>query len=140
MSAKNVRAMLVFFWVTDVAFVVYWLITFLELLPVEYLYQDYYNPNLVAWNLSFFPLDILISITGFASLYAYRRGVHMWKPLAMLSLVLTSCSGLQAIAFWAFKADFDWSWWIPNLYLLIYPLFFLPGLMRELAKVRERDS
>lgn len=55
----------------------------------------------------------------------------------MLSLILTSCSGLQAIAFWAFKEDYDWSWWIPNMYLLIYPLFFLPGLMRDLAKGKE---
>lgn len=119
-----------FFWLTDVAFIVYWAIVFFGLLPAEYMYQDYRDPNLVAWNLSFFPLDMLVSLTGFASLYSYRRGSGNWKPLAIVSLVLTSCSGLQAIAFWAFKADFDWSWWLPNLFLLIYPLFFLPGCLR----------
>ncbi|MGI6187453.1 MAG: DUF5360 family protein, partial [Brevibacillus sp.] len=51
--------------------------------------------------------------------------------LALISLVLTSCSGLQAISFWLFKGDFDPVWWIPNLYLLIYPLFFLPRFFRE---------
>ncbi|MFP3390395.1 YvaD family protein [Brevibacillus sp. SIMBA_040] len=124
-----------FFWLTDVGFVVYWLITFLEVLPKQYMYQDYTDTNLVAWNLSFFPLDIFISLTGFASLYAYHKGKGSWQQLALLSLVLTFCSGLQAIAFWAFKADFDWSWWIPNLYLLIYPLFFLPRFMRERSAV-----
>ncbi|MBG9565293.1 YvaD family protein [Brevibacillus agri] len=128
--SRTAPRLFVFFWLTDVAFIVYWAIVFLRLLPAEYMYQDYRDPNLVAWNLSFFPLDMLLSLTGFASLYCYRRGSERWKPIALVSLVLTFCSGLQAIAFWAFKADFDWSWWLPNLFLLIYPLFFLPELVR----------
>jgi hypothetical protein len=76
-------------------------------------------------------LDLFISITGFASLYAYRRKNSCWRPLALISLVLTSCSGLQAISFWLFKGDFDPVWWIPNLYLLNYPQFFLPRFFRE---------
>lgn len=131
----TMRRLRPFFWLTDVGFVVYWLVTFLEVLPKQYMYQDYTDANLVAWNLSFFPLDIFISLTGFASLYAYHKGKGSWQQLALLSLVLTFCSGLQAIAFWAFKADFDWSWWIPNLYLLIYPLFFLPLFIRERSAV-----
>ncbi|MGG4496398.1 YvaD family protein [Brevibacillus reuszeri] len=127
----TMRRLSPFFWLTDVGFIIYWLVTFLEVLPKEYMYQDYTNANLVAWNLSFFPLDIFISITGFASLHAYHKGKKNWQQLALLSLVLTFCSGLQAIAFWAFKADFDWGWWIPNLYLLIYPLFFLPRFIGE---------
>ncbi|KYD26322.1 hypothetical protein B4113_1100 [Geobacillus sp. B4113_201601] len=32
---------------------------------------------------------------------------------------------MQAIAFWAFSKDFDITWWAVNLYLMIYPLFFI---------------
>jgi len=42
---------------------------------------------------------------------------------------LTLSSGLQAIAFWTIRHDFDWLWWAPNLYLLLYPFFFIPNLM-----------
>jgi len=119
-----------FFWVTDLGFVAYWLVTLSGILPDEYLFKDYHEPVLVAWNWSFLPLDLLISATGLASLFAHRRAHLLWRPLALLSLALTSCSGLMAISFWVLRRDFDPSWWIPNLYLLVYPLFFLPRLMR----------
>ena len=35
-----------------------------------------------------------------------------------------------AIAFWLIRGDFDPSWWIPNLYLMIYPLFFLQRFVK----------
>ncbi|MDH5160367.1 YvaD family protein [Heyndrickxia oleronia] len=123
-----------FFWVTDVGFILYWTITFLHIIPDEYLFKDYKNPILSAWNWSFLPLDILISITGFTSLYLYKKGKSTWSKMAIVSLVLTSCSGLQAISFWVLRSDFDPSWWIPNLFLLIYPMFFLPGLFKENQK------
>lgn len=44
---------------------------------------------------------------------------------ALISLVLTFCSGLQAIAFWVFSKNFDITLWAINLYLIIYPLFFI---------------
>ncbi|MCF2945129.1 YvaD family protein [Paenibacillus tarimensis] len=115
---------------TDVGFLIYWTITFLHLIPPEYLYQDYHNELLVAWNLSFVPLDLFISITGLWSISCYNRGHALWKPLAIVSLVMTSCSGLQAIAFWSFRLDLDPMWWTPNLFLLIYPLFYLPRLIK----------
>jgi hypothetical protein len=120
-----------YFWATDLGFLFYWTLSFLGLIPKEYMYQDYTDANLVAWNLSFFPLDLLISITGLTSLYAYHRKNSRWRAWALISLVLTFCSGLQAIAFWLFKGDFDPIWWIPNLYLLIYPLCFLPRFLTE---------
>ncbi|QMV43067.1 DUF5360 family protein [Cohnella cholangitidis] len=118
-------------WVTDIGFVLYWSITWLGLIPKEYLYQDYANELLVAWNLSFVPLDLFISATGAASLILHKRQHPAWLPLCILSLSLTFCSGLQAIAFWGIRLDFDPTWWIPNLYLLIYPLFFLPALAKR---------
>lgn len=127
----RMRFLRFFFWLTDVGFIVYWIITLLHIIPNEYLFKDYENPILSAWNWSFFPLDILISITGFASLFLYKKNNPNWSKIALISLVLTSCSGLQAISFWILRSDFDLSWWLPNLYLLIYPLFFIPSVIKE---------
>lgn len=123
-----------FFFITDLGFIIYWSITILKLIPPEYLYQDYNNKLLVIWNWSFFPLDIFISITGFVSLYLNRKKNKQWIALALISLTLTFCSGLQAIVFWIIKSDFDPTWWIPNLFLLIYPLFFIPTLIKMQSK------
>ncbi|WP_256758896.1 DUF5360 family protein [Cohnella sp. WQ 127256] len=125
---KTLRALL---WTTDIGFILYWSITWLGLIPKEYLYQDYSNEMLVAWNLSFIPLDLLISLTGLMSIYCFKRHNSSWLTLCILSLSLTFCSGLQAIAFWGIRLDFDLLWWIPNLYLLLYPLFFLPALAKQ---------
>ena len=123
------RTLKYFFWVVDIGFILYWSITLLELIPNEYLFKDYDNPILSAWNWSFLPLDLAISATGIGSIVLWQRGGEQWVPLALISLVLTSCSGLQAIAFWVIRGDFDPSWWLPNLFLLIYPLFFMRGLV-----------
>ncbi len=115
-----------FFILTDVGFILYWLITLLHLLPDSYLFKDYNNPILVAWNWSFLPLDLLISATGFFSLFLYTKGRKNWDRVALVSLILTFCSGLQAISFWTLRLDFDLNWWLPNLFLLLYPMFFIP--------------
>jgi Family of unknown function (DUF5360) len=116
---------------TDIGFIIYWLIIWMGVLPAEYLYKDYDNELLVAWNMSFIPLDLFISFTGLWSIYCYNRGYRSWASLCMISLTLTFCSGLQAIAFWGLRLDFDIFWWTPNLFLLIYPLFFLPKLIQN---------
>jgi hypothetical protein len=120
-----------FFLVVDIGFIAYWLITLLGVIPNEYLFKDYENPILVAWNWSFLPLDLFISATGLTSLWLWKKDNNNWKSLTLISLVLTFCSGLQAIAFWTLRSDFDISWWIPNLFLLIYPLFFIPGFVKN---------
>ncbi|NGQ94936.1 YvaD family protein [Brevibacillus sp. SYP-B805] len=120
-----------FFWITDAGFLIYWFVTFFQLIPVEYLYQDYTNPILVSWNWSFFPLDLIISLTGFASLWLHANNRSLWRDVALISLVLTFVSGLQAIAFWAIRCDIDLVWWIPNGFLLIYPLYFIPRLLQK---------
>ncbi|PES60876.1 hypothetical protein CN507_29920 [Bacillus cereus] len=114
-----------FFFVTDIGFIIYWLVTIFHLIPESWAFKDYDNPIIVAWNWSFFPLDILISITGLTSIYLYNKKRSSWSSLALISLILTFCSGLQAIAFWAYNNDFDITWWVFNGYLLIYPLFFI---------------
>ena len=124
------RNMKILMLATDIGFIVYWLVTMFHLIPPDQLFRDYTNPILIHWNWSFFPLDILISLTGITSILLYMKGRSMWLPLAIISLTLTSVSGLQAIAFWLFAQDFSWTWWVPNLFLLCYPLFFLPYLMK----------
>jgi len=119
-----------FFWLTDLGFVVYWLITLTQLIPDEFLFKDYNNPILMHWNWSFLPLDLAISATGFLSLYLLKTN-RAWKSMALISLVLTFSSGLQAISFWTLANDFDIWWWLPNLYLLIYPLFFFKELVAD---------
>lgn len=117
------------FLITDIGFIVYWFITLFHLIPQDLLFKDHTNPILVSWNWSFLPLDLLISITGLLSLYLYYRGNELWKRISLISLVLTFCSGLQAISFWAIRLDFDLIWWIFNGYLMIYPIFFIKNLI-----------
>lgn len=124
----------VFLLITDIGFIIYWLITGLHLIPDSWAFKDYNNPILVAWNWSFFPLDMFISGTGLTSIYLYYKKKPFWKKLCLITLVLTFCSGLQAISFWALRMDFDISWWAVNLYLLIYPLFFIKSVVNDTIK------
>jgi hypothetical protein len=114
----------------DLGFIAYWAITLAGIIPEEYLFKDYDNPILAAWNWSFLPLDLAISATGLTALRRAKRGLN-WRSLALVSLALTSCSGLMAVSFWALRADFDPAWWLPNLFLLLYPLWFLATLVRD---------
>lgn len=118
------------FLVVDLGFIAYWAITALSLIPAEWLYQDYTNPLMVAWNWAFAPLDLAVSITGLWSLRLWRRGDPRHVRLALVSLALTSASGFQAISFWVARCDFDPLWWTPNLFLLIYPWFFIARFLR----------
>jgi len=127
-----------YFYVVDFGFIVYWFITLLGVIPSEYLFKDYGDPILIAWNWSFLPIDLLISATGLGSIYLWNRNDSRWASIALISLVLTFCSGLQALAFWAIRIDFDLWWWLPNAFLVLYPLFFInrvmnAGLERKLA-------
>jgi hypothetical protein len=125
-----VNSLKIFFWFTDLGFIVYWLITALHLIPAQFLFQDYTNPILTAWNWSFLLLDLMVSASGLAALWAFQQKLELWRSIALISLVLTFSSGLNAIAFWVIRRDFDPTWWIPNLYLILYPLFFLPKLLK----------
>lgn len=121
----------VFFLATDLGFIIYWLITLLHIIPSELAFKDYTNPIISAWNWSFFPLDMCVSFTGITTIILFSRKNNLWKKFALLSLAMTFCSGLQAVSFWFLRNDFDFMWWAFNLYLVIYPLFFVKGLVRE---------
>lgn len=130
-SSVTIRTLKTLFVLVDIGFVLYWLCAWLGLFPQAYLFKDYENPILQAWNFSFLPLDLLVSASGLSCVICHARGNSLWQPLALISLTLTMCSGLQAVAFWALRADFDPVWWAPNLFLLLYPPFFFPLVMRE---------
>jgi hypothetical protein len=120
-----------YFLVVDIGFLLYWFVTAFHLLPKEYLYSDYENPILVAWNWSFMPLDLLVSATGLSAIALWRKRDSRWETLALLSLAFTSASGLQAISYWVIRREFDLMWWTPNLFLLIYPWFFILPMLRK---------
>lgn len=122
-----------FFLIVDIGFISYWIITSLRLIPDEYLYNDYTNHILVNWNWSFFPLDIAVSGTGLYTLYLFKKDNTRWRVFALISLILTSVSGLQAISYWILAKDFDPTWWIPNLFLFIYPFFFIPKFIKQIG-------
>ena len=121
---------------TDIGMLLYWGITIamaikLVDIPGEWLFKDYHDPRVMAWNWSFFPLDIFLSITGLMALRLENTGHPNWNSMAAVSLTLTHCAGLMAIAYWAIMGDFDPSWWIPNLFLMLWPLPFLYQLIRH---------
>ncbi len=100
--------------------------------PPELAYKDYTNPILSDWNFSFVVLDLAAGATGLASLCRPTG----WRVLMTVSLTLTSTAGLQAIAFWALRGDFDPTWWIPNLFLLLFPI---PALIALTCNAIERN-
>lgn len=128
---KQILSLRILFVVTDVGFIVYWAITLLGVIPPQHLFKDYDNPILSAWNWSFLPLDLLVSASGLYSLRLMAKANPAWRNWALVSLVLTFCSGLQALAFWTLRADFDLTWWLPNAYLMLYPLVLLKSVLRE---------
>ena len=132
---QTMQRMKPFLWTTDVLFLAYWAITLLKAIgavdiPPEYLYSHYEDPAIVAWNWSFFPLDLVFSVCGLMALRRYRRGHPSWMMYAAVSLCLTFCAGLMAISFWTIRGEFDPSWWIPNFIITVWPLYFLPKLFK----------
>ena len=136
------RALMLSISLTDGLLMTYWLIAGLAALgvlnlPPDLMYGDYNNPRVVAWNWSFFPLDLLFSVFGVLAVSASRRGDPIWRPYALISLVLTMTAGGMAVAYWTILGEFDPAWFIPNLLLLVWPLFFIRQLM---TGMREESS
>lgn len=120
-----------FMLIVDLGFVAYWLVTGLELLPAAWLYAHHDEPLMVAWNWSFMPLDLVVSATGLGAVLLSRLGDRRWARLALVSLAFTSASGLNALAFWLLRSEFDLGWWLPNLVLLAGPWPFIWKLSRS---------
>ncbi|MEQ1754671.1 MAG: DUF5360 family protein [Micropepsaceae bacterium] len=121
---------------TDLGFIAYWSLTALVAaglfsVPPEYLYSDYHNPLVVAWNWSFMPLDIILSLAGLNAVRLRRAGNPSWRGWTIFSLALTVCAGLMAISFWTIRGDFDVTWWTINLALMLWPWLYLPTLIKS---------
>jgi len=82
----------------------------------------------VAWNWSFLPADLAFSLTGPWSLQRERTGKADWENWAEASLTLTFRAGILAISYWTLTGDFDPSWWLPDLFLMLWPIPFLVSL------------
>ncbi len=121
--------------VTDIGLLTYWSVSALVLfglinIPGEWLFSDYYDPMIFAWNWSFMPLDVVLSVMGLASARLLARDNELGRGLLIGSMALTFCAGLMAISFWAIRLDFDLSWWAANLFLVIWPLVYFPRVIR----------
>jgi len=119
---------------TDILLLTYWFVTALVAIgllsvPDAYLFKDYHDPLVVAWNWSFFPLDAIFSVLGIYAAFLFARGDERWYGVTLVSAALTFCAGLMAVAYWAILGDFDPSWWIPNLILMAWPMWFMPKLI-----------
>ncbi len=122
------RTQKVIVWAIDLGFIAYWLLISLRVLPAEAMFAGYEKPEVQAWNWSFLPLDILASLTGILGNTTKRLDK---KTLLTISLVLTSVEGGMAVGYWAFLGDFELSWWLPNLVLLLFPIWPLANFTRQ---------
>ena len=115
--------------ITEGGMILYWLFASLVALgiifvPPEYMYSDYQNPTVVAWNWSFFPLDITFAVSGLYSRYGNMLRTRR-TFLSTFSLSLMFCAGLMAISFWIVARSYDPFWWGINLWLTFLASWFL---------------
>jgi hypothetical protein len=120
--------------VTEIGMLAYWLLaTALVLklvhIPPAYMYSDYLNPLIAAWNWSFAPVDVLFALCGLAASYAPLSPARR-QMLLLTSLALMFCAGLMAVSFWAIRGEFDAFWWGMNLWLMILPVWVFVRLWR----------
>jgi hypothetical protein len=124
------------FLITDLLLLMYWSVAGLDALglvavPADYLYSDYHQPLIVLWNWSFFPMDLLLSLSGLLAVILFKRRHGAWYEASIASVTLTFAAGFMAISYWSLAQDFSWSWWIPNLGMVLWPLAYLVTLTRR---------
>lgn len=122
---------------TEVSMLLYWVFAgfvvtgFIHVNP-EYMYSDYTNPIVVAWNWSFLPIDLIFAASGIAAALI-KNNSEAKRSLRQLGLTTMFCSGLMAISFWAILGQFDPTWWAVNIWLMVLPLMaYLSGKYKNL--------
>ena len=131
------RSLAIAITVTDVAFIIYWVVAALSQtgivhVPAEWMYANYDQADVIAWNWSFLPMDLAFSVFGLKAVAAARREDPSWRAFAIVSLTLTMAAGGMAVSYWAILGELDPFWFLSNLALVIWPLFFMRGLMSDL--------
>ena len=109
--------------VTDVGLLAYWAATATRVIA------PYPAEILVDWNWSFLGLDLMVSLTGLAGLWLMGRGKAAGRSLMLVSLALTHAAGLTALNFWVLRDEYAVEWWLPNLWLALFPLVALWSLL-----------
>lgn len=109
--------------VTDLGFLGYWVVTVLGMISVGP------DPLLQQWNWSFLGLDLAAIGLGLTGLAVGARA-RLSIPLITVSLSLTAAAGLMALNFYVIRGEYDPMWWLPNLWLLCFPVVALVVLLR----------
>lgn len=125
---------------TELGMLGYWVFASLVALGLvsidpAWMYSNYEDPVVVAWNWSFLPLDLFFALAGllarFAPMADKARGV-----LAVVSLSLMFCAGLMAVSFWMIQQFYDPFWWGTNLWLVLLSSVALVRRARASESVR----
>lgn len=108
---------------TEIAMLLYWLLAgalALELITIDpsLMYSDYQNPMVIAWNWSFFPIDVAFATIGLTARFCSMSGQLKFK-LEVTSAVLMLCAGVMAVSYWTITGDFDVTWWSMNVWLIV---------------------
>jgi Family of unknown function (DUF5360) len=101
------------------------------LLRQTHVIPPYPQEILVVWKWSFLLLDLVASLTGLTALWLTRRGETACRSLMLISLALTNAAGLTALNFWVVRDDCAITWWLPNLWLTLFPVVGTVTLIRQ---------
>ncbi len=120
--------------VTEILMLLYWLLAGAMALDLIYIdpslmYSDYQNPLVVAWNWSFFPIDLAFAVIGLSARFSSFSGQFRLK-LQLIASTLMFCAGLMAVSFWTLTGDFNATWWGMNIWLIVLGLV---NLLRGLS-------
>ncbi|WP_067835851.1 DUF5360 family protein [Nocardia lijiangensis] len=125
-DARFARTKRIMLW-TDLGFLAYWVATALGALSVGT------DPFLQQWNWSFLGLDLAAIGIGLASLAMAGRYPPVAERMMLVSLTATAAAGLMALNFYLVRCDFDPAWWIPNTWLLLFPVVAMITMMASSA-------
>lgn len=111
---------------TELGMLAYWvlagaLVAGLVRIDPSLMYSNYENPLVVAWNWSFFPIDVAFAMIGLTARFGSTSGLLRFKLEATAS-VLMLCAGLMAVSYWTMTGEFSPLWWGMNLWLVVLGL------------------
>ncbi|MCL6282984.1 YvaD family protein [Ruegeria sp. 2012CJ41-6] len=112
---------------TEAGMLLYWALALAalagwQIIPPDQMYSDYEDPLIIAWNWSFFPLDVTFAVLGLTGRFAISDPARK-AQVGLVALTLMFCAGLMALSFWSIRLWFDPLWWGLNLWLVILPVF-----------------